>query len=155
MTGHLSIFEAKLEWFFHEVAQSCETLCDLMDYSLPGSSIHDIFQARILGWVAISFSRGSSQPRDWTWVFGITGRLFTFWAIGYKVISKLIFFPFWLWFILEGRDPWPWYPGHPILSLCHSDAQEMLVEIPAPSQEEGTGGVSLGSPTSFQPFAFL
>ena len=47
-----------------EVAQSCPTLCDSMDYSLPGSSVHEIFQARILEWVAISFSRGSSQPRD-------------------------------------------------------------------------------------------
>ena len=43
-----------------EVAQSCLTLCDPMDYSLPGSSIHGIFQARVLEWVATSFSRGSS-----------------------------------------------------------------------------------------------
>ena len=43
-------------------------LCNLTDYSLPGSSIHGIFQARILEWVAITFSRGSSQPRDWTWI---------------------------------------------------------------------------------------
>ena len=47
-----------------EVAQSCPTLCDPLDCSLPGSSVHGIFQARILGWVAISFSRGSSQHRD-------------------------------------------------------------------------------------------
>ena len=46
------------------VAQSCLTLCDPMDCSPPGSSVHEIFQARILEWVAISFSRGSSQPRD-------------------------------------------------------------------------------------------
>ena len=45
------------------VAQSCLTLCDAMDCSLPGSSVHEIFQARILEWVAISFSRGSYQPR--------------------------------------------------------------------------------------------
>ena len=43
-----------------EVAQSCPTLCDPMDCSLPGSSVHGIFQARVLEWVAISFSRGSS-----------------------------------------------------------------------------------------------
>ena len=48
-------------------AQSCGTLCDPMNYSPPGSSVHGIFQARILEWVAISFSRGSSQPRDPTW----------------------------------------------------------------------------------------
>ena len=43
-----------------EVAQSCLTLCDPMDCSLPGFSVHGIFQARVLEWVAISFSRGSS-----------------------------------------------------------------------------------------------
>ena len=63
-----------------EIAQSCQTLCDLMDCSLPGSSGHGIFQARILEWVSISFSRGSSQPRDRTWVFCTAGRLFTIWA---------------------------------------------------------------------------
>ena len=47
----------------------CPTLCDLMDCSLPGSSVHGDIQARILEWVAISFSRGSSQLRDWTGVF--------------------------------------------------------------------------------------
>ena len=54
--------------------QSCLILCNPMDYSLPGSSVHGILQARILEWVAISFSRGSSGPRDWTqvsWVFCI------------------------------------------------------------------------------------
>ena len=46
------------------VAQSCWTLCDPMAYSPPGSSVHGTSQARILEWVAISFSRGSSPPRD-------------------------------------------------------------------------------------------
>ena len=46
-----------------EVTQSCPTLCDPMDCSLPGSSIHGILQARILKWVAIPFSRESSDPR--------------------------------------------------------------------------------------------
>ena len=46
------------------VAHSCLTLCSPMDYSLPGSSIHGVLQARILEWVAIPFSRGSSQPRN-------------------------------------------------------------------------------------------
>ena len=44
--------------------QSCTTLCELVDYSSPGSSVHGILQARILGWAAISSSRASSQPRD-------------------------------------------------------------------------------------------
>ena len=48
----------------HIDAQSCLTLCNPLDYSLPGSSGHRIFQARILEWVAISSSRGSSLPKD-------------------------------------------------------------------------------------------
>ena len=64
-----------------EIAQLCLTLCNLMDCSLPGSSVHGIFQARILEWVSISFSRGSSLSRDWTWVSCTAGRFFTVWAI--------------------------------------------------------------------------
>ena len=63
-----------------EVAQSCPTLCNPLDCSLPCSSVHGIFQARVLEWVAISFSRGYSQPRDWARVFCIVGRRFTIWA---------------------------------------------------------------------------
>ena len=63
-----------------EVAQSCLTLCDPVDCSLPGSSIHGILQARILEWVAISFSRGSSWLRDQIRVSCIAGRFFTLWA---------------------------------------------------------------------------
>ena len=63
-----------------EVAQSCLTLCDPMDCSLPGSSVHGIFQARVLEWAAISFLRGPSRPMDQTQVFRIVGRRFTVWA---------------------------------------------------------------------------
>ena len=63
-----------------EVAQSCLTLCDPMDCSLLGCSIHRIFQARVLERVAISFSRGSSWPMDQTQVFHIAGGFFTIWA---------------------------------------------------------------------------
>ena len=63
-----------IEVLWSEVAQSCPTLCP------PGSSIHGIFQARVLEWVATSFSRGSSWPRDWTQVSRIAGRRFTIWA---------------------------------------------------------------------------
>ena len=62
------------------LTQSCPTLCDPMDGSLPGSSIHEISQARILEWVAIPFSRGSSRPRNWTHISYIAGRYFTVWA---------------------------------------------------------------------------
>ena len=62
------------------VAQSCPTLCDPMDCSPPGSSVHGILQARTLEWVAIPFSRGSSQPRDQTQVSHTAGGFFTSWA---------------------------------------------------------------------------
>ena len=68
------------KWKESEVTQSYPTLCNPMDCSLPGSSIHGIFQTRVLEWVAISFSRGSSQPSDQTQVSHIVGRCFTVWA---------------------------------------------------------------------------
>ena len=73
----LSTFEVK-KW--SEVAQLCPTLWDPMDCSLPSSSVHGIFQARVLEWVAISFSRESSRPRGRTQVSRIVGRRFTMWA---------------------------------------------------------------------------
>ena len=62
------------------VIQSCTTICDTVDGSPTGCSVHGILQARILEWVVIPFFRGSSQPRDWTQVSCITGRFFIFWA---------------------------------------------------------------------------
>ena len=62
-------------------AQSCPALWDSMDCSLPGSSVHGILQIRILEEVAVTFSRGSSQPRDRTQVSGIAARFFTIWVI--------------------------------------------------------------------------
>ena len=59
------------------VAQSCSTLCSPMDHSPPGSSVHGLLQARILEWVAISFSRRSSQLRDQTCSSCIAGKFFT------------------------------------------------------------------------------
>ena len=73
-----------------EVAQLCPTLCDPMDCSLSGSSIHGIFQARVLEWIAISFSRGSSWPRNRTQVSHIAGRRFTFWATREALIIRLV-----------------------------------------------------------------
>ena len=70
-----------------EVAQSCPTLCGPIDCSLPGPSVHGIFQARILEWVVMSFFRRSSWPRHWTWVSHIVGRLFTIWATR-EVLSR-------------------------------------------------------------------
>ena len=70
-----------------EVAQSCWTLCDPMDCSLPGSSLHGILQARILEWVAISFSRESSWPRDGTQVSSIPGRRFNHMSVMLKILQ--------------------------------------------------------------------
>ena len=65
---------------WNEIAQSCPILCDPIDCSLPGSSVHGIFQAIVLEWIAISFSRGSSQPRARARVSRILDRRFTVWA---------------------------------------------------------------------------
>ena len=81
--GHITFLESE-----SEVAQTCPTLCDPMDCSLPGSSVHGIFQAIVLEWIAISFSRGSSQPRDWTPVSRIVDRRFTVWATRRVLVSS-------------------------------------------------------------------
>ena len=63
-----------------KLVHSCLTHCDPVDYSPPGSSVHKIFQARILEWVAVLSSRGSSWPRDWTHVStspALAGKFFT------------------------------------------------------------------------------
>ena len=69
-------------------AHSFPTLCNPMDYSSPGSSVHGILQARILVWVAIPFSRGSSQCMGWTQVSCFANMFFTIWDTreGSKVI---------------------------------------------------------------------
>ena len=82
----------------------CLTLCDPMDWSLPGSSIQRIFQARVLDWVAISFSRGSSQPRDQTQVSRIVGRCLTVWATR-EDGRRIDAFELWCWRRLL-RVPW-------------------------------------------------
>ena len=60
--------------------QSCPTLCNPRDCSPPGSTVHEILQARILEWVAILFSREFFQIRDRIWVSCTAGRFFTIWA---------------------------------------------------------------------------
>ena len=65
------------------VAQSCPTLCNPMDCSLRGSSVHRIFQTRILQWVAIPFFMGSSQPRDKTRVSHIAGTCFILYCLSH------------------------------------------------------------------------
>ena len=71
----------KREKSCESVTQSCLTVYKTMDCSPPDSSVREILQARILEWIAIPFSRGSSWPRDRTWISHIAGRFFTIWTI--------------------------------------------------------------------------
>ena len=82
-----SLAPAPLSVCSEVVTQSCPTLCDPMDCTLQGSSVHGIFQAQVLEWVDISFSRGSSPPRDQTRVSCIAGSSFTVWATREYVLS--------------------------------------------------------------------
>ena len=86
-TGLFLLYPSKVELSFSifqtlcaQSLQSVPTLCDPMDYSPPVSSIHGILQARILEWVAISFSKGSSRPRDRIWVSCIGRWILYHWA---------------------------------------------------------------------------
>ena len=95
---YLQLFLLKLKWKWKcksEVAQSCLTLCDPVDCILPGSSFHGVLQE----WVAISFSRGSSQPRDRTQVSHIAGRRFTLWVT--REACSLILKAFLKWQVLS------------------------------------------------------
>ena len=88
----------KKKWWESNFWMSCLTLCDPMDCSPPSSSAHGMRQARILERVAISFSRGYSQSRDWTQVSCIAGRFFADWATGeaqvIQHLKKGFSFPF-------------------------------------------------------------
>ena len=96
------------------VTQSCPTCCNPLDCSSPGSSVHGILQERILEWVAIPFSRGSSQPRDRTWVSCIVGRFSTVWAT--REMEEMIFHP------LHKPSGWPslevWRKGLELEGNC-------------------------------------
>ena len=84
------------------VAQSYSTICNSVGYSLPGSFVQGILQARILECVAIPFSRGSSWPRDRTWVSYIAGGFFTIWATRESPYSQY----------LHASQPLPHYRYH-------------------------------------------
>ena len=84
---------ATWKWSESEVTQSCPMLCDPMDCSPPGSSIHGIFQARGLEWSATAFSRGYSGPSDQTQVSHIVGRLYHL-SHCYLNVRVFLFFAF-------------------------------------------------------------
>ena len=100
-----------------------------MDYSLPGSSAYGILQARILEWVAILFSGGSSQPRDWTQVSCITGRFFTNWAMREALHIWIYIYMYEKWKCLLLSHVWlfviPWTVACQA-PLCHSLLQGIL-----------------------------
>ena len=107
-------------------------LCDPMDCSLPGSSVYAILQVRILEWVAISFSRGSSPPRNRTRVSCTAGRFFTNWAmreapikINYESESEVAQSCLTLW------DPWT--VAHQTLLSMGFSRQEYWSGLPFPS----------------------
>ena len=77
------------EWVNKLKSLSRVRLCDSIDCNLPGSSVHGILHARILEWVAVPFSRESSQPRDQTQVSHIAGRSFNIWVTSEVVSGKL------------------------------------------------------------------
>ena len=98
-----------------EVAQSCLTLCNPRNCSLPGSSVHRIFQARIVEWVTISFSRGSSQPRGRMQVSCIAGwargKLKTTWMFPVRELWQLIMAYLMECFAtIEIKNMWPTNP---------------------------------------------
>ena len=74
---NLQVWSRHLNFVCYGLIAVMSDSCQPLDYSPPGSSVHRILQARILEWIAISFSRGSFQPRDRTWVSCIAGRFFT------------------------------------------------------------------------------
>ena len=90
--------DAMILWL---VAQSRLTLCDPMDCSPPGSSVHGILLAGMLKWVAIPFSRGCSWPRDQTHVSCLAGEFFTVWATRKAMILVFLIFSFKTYFSLS------------------------------------------------------
>ena len=85
-----------------KLLQLCLTLCDPIDCSPLSSSVHRILLARIVEWIAITFSRGSSQPRDWTQVPCTTGRFFTIWAT--REVHRKVIFNLLIPSILQGKS---------------------------------------------------
>ena len=95
---------------------SCGQLCSSMDCSLPGSTVHGIFQARLLEWVAISFSRGSFRPRDQTWVSHIAA------AAAAKSLQSCLT-------LCDPVDSSP--PGSAVLGILQARTLEWVAALPS------------------------
>ena len=105
------------------VAQSCLTLCNPMECSPPGFSVHGISQARTPEWVAIPFSKGSSWPRDQIQVSCIASRFFAIWVTrGFLREKKMVTMKFWEevcgWTSKSGQKTWKC--GYPIKHLVYA-----------------------------------
>ena len=138
-----------------EVAQSCPTLSDPMDCNPPGSSVHGIFQAKTLRWVAISLSGGSSQPRDWIYVSCVScigRRVLHHWATwqarfsphknpnhivgaNNKSLGMDPYYPMWLFTLIHSQTEWikNWiliwlcaYKGNPGPRLSNCPSKSLL-----------------------------
>ena len=107
---------------YYLVTKLCLILLRLMDCSPPGPSVHGISQARILEWVAISFSRGSSQPRDRTQVSRIVGRCFTIWATREALIR--------IWIISGSHLHSSPSPSSPSLTFFSPSISFVLLSVP-------------------------
>ena len=106
------------------VTQSCPALFNAMNCSLSGSSVHGILQGRILEWVFIPFSRGSSRPRDRTWVSCTAGRFFTIWATRETLKSQWRPREIWTQTIIFSssfiKEKHPWNPQAGFLSSLNA-----------------------------------
>ena len=116
------------------VAQLYPTLCDPVDRSPPGSSVHGILQARILEWIAIPFSRGTSWPRGQTLVSCIAGRFFTIWATGKTLPTSHT----WLWNVER------WTVLCSVTQLCLTLCNHLDCSLPDSSVHEIFSGKNTG-----------
>ena len=141
------ILNHMLQMVYAQLFQSCPTLCDPMDYSPPGSSVHGIFQARILKSVTISFSRGSSQPLDQTGVSWVPhmGR----WNFYHSVVSDSL----WPHGLQPARLLCPWDSSGKNTGVgCHVLLQWVFSD---PGIEPGSPALQAGSLSSKPPGKYL
>ena len=137
------------------MAQFRPVLFDPMDWSPLGSSIHGILQVRILEWFPLSYSRGSSWPRDWTWISCIAGRFFTVWATReayYKAFNSVQFSCsvesdfLWPHGLQHARPPCPsptpriYSNSSPLTQWCHPTISSSVVPFSAHLQSFPASG---------------
>ena len=123
-----------LWWFSCSILSDSLPPCDPMSYSLPGFSVHGILQARTLEWAAISFSRGTSQPRYQNWVSCIAGGFFTDWTtlyIHYILMKKILIQRNSIWAEELNADE---MSGEPVIAIsplsCHNSANAICLSAP-------------------------